>query len=193
MISPSFQRCSQRTAKTLTATVQRNPRHFLLHLRCLQLKHSAYSTSVPSSQHSRGVRIVEVGPRDGLQNIRKSIPTATKVELIKRLTQTGLLDIEATSFVSPEWVPQLADGAAVLNQILPLTQQEQGEIRFPVLTPNEKGLENAKKAGAKDIVVFVSVTEAFSKKNQNCTVDEALDRAKLVTEKAISQGIAVRG
>ena len=137
------------------------------------------------------VRIIEVGPRDGLQNIPNQVPTPIKIELIERLAAAGLKNIEATSFVSPKWVPQMADGAEVMSKILPLAQQHQ--LRLPVLAPNMKGLENAAKAGTKEIVVFASCTEAFSKKNQNCTVDEALDGAQKVAESALKQGIAVRG
>lgn len=140
-----------------------------------------------SSRNS--VRIVEVGPRDGLQNIKQTVPTTTKIELIRRLADTGLRDIEATSFVSPKWVPQLADGAQVMKEIL----GESTDRRFPVLAPNLKGLENASKAGAKEIVVFASVTEAFSKANQNCTVEEALGQAEAVTKAALKLGIKVRG
>jgi hydroxymethylglutaryl-CoA lyase len=144
------------------------------------------------SLSSNAVRIVEVGPRDGLQNIKQSIPTATKIELIQRLAKTGLRDIEATSFVAPKWVPQLADGAEVMKEILPL-QNQQRELRFPVLAPNIKGLQNAHKAGAKEIVVFASVTEAFSKANQNCSIEEALTQAETVTKEALKLGILVRG
>jgi hydroxymethylglutaryl-CoA lyase len=152
----------------------------------LRLPQRSYSSS------PNGVRLVEVGPRDGLQNIKQSIPTATKVELIQRLAGTGLRDIEATSFVSPKWVPQLADGAKVMEEILPLGNQ-QSELRFPVLVPNLKGLQNAHKAGAKEIVVFASVTEAFSKANQNCSIEEALAQAEAVTREALKLGILVRG
>ncbi|KAK0368585.1 hydroxymethylglutaryl-CoA lyase [Colletotrichum limetticola] len=142
-----------------------------------------------SSWSRNQCRIVEVGPRDGLQNIGPLVPTATKVELIKRLADTGLRDIEATSFVSPKWVPQLADGADVLKS---LGSQTRG-IRHPVLAPNLKGLERASAAGAKEIVVFASVTEAFNRANQGCTVAEALDQAEQVTKKALQMGIKVRG
>jgi len=137
------------------------------------------------------VKILEVGPRDGLQNIKGSVPTPIKVELIQRLAEAGLQAIEATSFVSPKWVPQLADGAEVMSKVLPLTNQRQ--LRLPVLTPNLKGLQNAIKAGAKEAVVFASATEAFSKKNQNCSVDEALAQAEQVTAEARRNNVAVRG
>ena len=154
------------------------------------------STRYYSSLHTRhDVQIVEVGPRDGLQNIKASIPTATKVELIRRLADTGLVNIEATSFVSPKWVPQLSDGAEVMKEILghPGLDYQSRQMNYPVLAPNMKGLENAIRAGAKEIVVFASVTEAFSKANQNCTVDEALQQCEAVTKKALSLGIRVRG
>ncbi|KAF5010941.1 hypothetical protein FDECE_2904 [Fusarium decemcellulare] len=123
------------------------------------------------------------------------VPKDTKIELIKRLADAGLGNIEATSFVSPKWVPQLADGHDVLTSVLSFfAQRDQGrQLQFPVLAPNLKGLENAHKAGATEVVVFASVTEAFSKANQNCTVDEALSQARAVATKALSFGIKVRG
>lgn len=144
-----------------------------------------------SASSFSGVKILEVGPRDGLQNISKQVPTPVKVELIQRLASAGLRNIEATSFVSPKWVPQLADGAEVMAQIWPLTF-ERG-IRTPVLAPNVKGLENAIKAGATEVCVFASATEAFSKKNQNCTVEEALDASEKVAKQALRHNAAVRG
>ncbi len=140
---------------------------------------------------SSKVRIIEVGPRDGLQNIRTRVPTSTKVELIKKLAATGLMDIEATSFVSPKWVPQLADGKEVMEQILPIA--DQNPFRFSVLAPNVKGFEGALAAGAKEIVVFASATETFSKKNQNCTVEQALEGARVVVVRAKKHNIWVRG
>ncbi len=137
------------------------------------------------------VRILEVGPRDGLQNIKQTIPTHLKVEFIRRLASTGLRDIEPASFVSPKWIPQLADGAEVMSQILPLAQQN--NIRLSVLTPNEKGLERAIHSGAKEVLVFVSASEGFSKSNTNCTIEEALERSRVVAENALKRGIAVRG
>ena len=137
------------------------------------------------------VRIMEVGPRDGLQNIMTSIPAATKVELIQKLASTGLQHIEATSFVSPKWVPQLADGTEVFKQVASLMTQR--PLRLQVLAPNMKGLDAAINAGVKEVTVFASATEAFSKKNQNCSVDEALDAAQKVAEAARQKGVAVRG
>jgi hydroxymethylglutaryl-CoA lyase len=137
------------------------------------------------------VRIVEVGPRDGLQNIDKILPTGLKIELIKRLASTGLQVIEATSFVSPKWIPQLADGAEVMKAIKPLINSN--TTRYSVLVPNAKGFEAARRAGAKEVGVFVSTTEGFSQKNQNCSVAQALTRAREVAERAIPLGIQVRG
>ena len=137
------------------------------------------------------MRILEVGPRDGLQNIKTAIPAATKINFIERLASTGLQNIEATSFVSPKWVPQLADGTEVFKQVAPL--MDSTSLRFQVLAPNMKGLDAAAQAGAKEVTVFASATEAFSKKNQNCSVDEALDAAQKVAEAARKQNIKVRG
>lgn len=142
-----------------------------------------------ATQQAPAVRILEVGPRDGLQNVKTAIPTASKVELIKRLATTGLQNIEATSFVSPRWVPQLADGAEVMAATASLA----AEKRLPVLTPNLKGLQKAIAAGAKEAVVFASATEAFSNKNQNCSVKEALEHAERVAKAAQEQGLMVRG
>lgn len=150
-----------------------------------------FSISSPRRLSGDEVRIIEVGPRDGLQNIKQSISTSVKVELIQRLAASGLRNIEATSFVPPKWVPQLADGAQIMSQISPLIQR--GDIRFQVLTPNARGFENAVKSNAREVVVFASATEAFSQKNQNSTVAEALEKAKAVVEAARSQNIAVRG
>ena len=138
------------------------------------------------------VRIVEVGPRDGLQNIDTIIPTELKIELINRLSRTGLQVIEATSFVSPKWVPQLVDGAKVMSALHASMETNQN-IKYPVLVPNSKGLEAAIQAGAKDAGVFVSVSEGFSHKNQNCSVTESLRRAKDVVVRATELGVSVRG
>ncbi|KAI1630520.1 hydroxymethylglutaryl-lyase [Exophiala viscosa] len=147
--------------------------------------------AISARNASSNVRIIEVGPRDGLQNISTRVPTSTKVELIKKLAATGLKDIEATSFVSPKWVPQLADGREVMDQVLPLADRE--SLRFSVLAPNMKGFENALAAGAREIVVFASATEAFSKKNQNCTVEQALEAASVVVKRTKEHNIWVRG
>ncbi|KAL6245499.1 putative secondary metabolism biosynthetic enzyme [Rhinocladiella similis] len=144
---------------------------------------------------TNAVRIVEVGPRDGLQNVKRTIPLATKLELISRLRQTGLRTIEVTSVVSPRAIPQLADCRAVLADrgIQKLIQERDSSLRLPVLIPNLKGLEIALHNGVREVAVFVSATEGFSKANINATVDQGLARARQVAEKATSAGLAVRG
>lgn len=137
------------------------------------------------------VRIVEVGCRDGLQNIKQTVPTQTKIELLQRLATAGLRHIEATSFVSPKWVPQLADGPEVMRAIRPAI--ERGDVQFPVLTPNLKGLENAIKSQAREVAVFGSAGEGFSKANQNCSVDEGLEMAEKVVSAAVAANLMVRG
>ncbi|TVY17580.1 Mitochondrial hydroxymethylglutaryl-CoA lyase [Lachnellula arida] len=139
-----------------------------------------------------GVKIVEVGPRDGLQNIKNIVPTNTKLELIRRLAKTGLSVIESTSFVSPKWVPQLADGPQVLTGLQAIISTSD-TIQFPVLVPNEKGLELACRNGAKEIAVFVSASEGFSRKNINCSVEESLVRVQAVATKAKALGVKIRG
>ena len=134
------------------------------------------------------VRIVEVGPRDGLQNEKSIIPTAAKVELIDRLSATGLQCIEATSFVSPKWVPQLADAAEVMAAI-----ERRPGVRYPVLVPNLQGYERARAAGAADIAVFTAASEAFNRRNTNAGIDESLQRFAPVMERARADGVAVRG
>ena len=134
------------------------------------------------------VRIVEVGPRDGLQNEKAIIATADKIELIDRLSRTGLRSIEATSFVSPKWVPQLADAAAVFAGISRVPG-----IGYPVLVPNEKGYERALAAGVEEVAVFTAASEAFNLKNINAGIDESLERFRPVMERAKSDGVKVRG
>ncbi|TXH64938.1 MAG: hydroxymethylglutaryl-CoA lyase [Thermomonas sp.] len=134
------------------------------------------------------VRIVEVGPRDGLQNERIDIGTAAKIELIDRLSRTGLRSIEATAFVSPKWVPQMADAAQVLAGI-----QRDPAISYPVLVPNEQGYERAHAAGAREVAVFTAASEAFNLKNTNATIEQSLDRFRPVLERANADGVRVRG
>ena len=134
------------------------------------------------------VKIVEVGPRDGLQNEKQAIDTATKVELIARLGASGLKTIEATAFVSPKWVPQMADNAEVVRQITRLNG-----VTYPVLTPNLKGLEAALATGVTEVAVFAAASEAFSQKNINCSIDESIERFVPVIESAREHGVAVRG
>ena len=137
------------------------------------------------------VKIVEVGPRDGLQNEPSDVSTAQKLALIEALVDAGLACVEATAFVSPRWVPQMADHAEVLTTLMrgPLAQR----ARFPVLTPNLKGYEAARDAGAREVAVFAAASEAFSQKNINCSIDESLARFRPLLEAAAQDGIAVRG
>ncbi|EOY08783.1 hypothetical protein QUC31_010754 [Theobroma cacao] len=134
------------------------------------------------------VKIVEVGPRDGLQNEKEIVPTTVKVQLIKMLVSSGLTVVEATSFVSPKWVPQLADAKDVMDAI----QNIQGG-RFPVLTPNLKGFEAAVAAGAKEVAIFASASESFSKSNINCSIKDSLARYRDVASAARELSLPVRG
>ncbi|XP_039044812.1 hydroxymethylglutaryl-CoA lyase, mitochondrial-like isoform X2 [Hibiscus syriacus] len=134
------------------------------------------------------VKIVEVGPRDGLQNEKNIVPTSVKVELIRRLVASGLPVVEATSFVSPKWVPQLADAKDVMKAVCDIE-----DARLPVLTPNLKGFEAAVAAGAKEVAVFVSASESFSKSNINCCIEESLVRYRAVCLAAKEHSIPVRG
>jgi hydroxymethylglutaryl-CoA lyase len=134
------------------------------------------------------VRIVEVGARDGLQNEKAIVPTQVKVELIDRLSETGLQTIEATSFVSPKWVPQLADATEVYGAI----HRKKG-VRYPVLVPNVQGYERARSVGATEIAVFTAASEAFNRKNINASIDESIERFVPVMERARDNGVAVRG
>jgi isopropylmalate/homocitrate/citramalate synthase len=134
------------------------------------------------------VRIVEVGPRDGLQNESATVPTEIKVGLIDRLSETGLSAIEATSFVSPRWVPQMADNASVMAQI-----RRKPGVRYPVLTPNLKGFEAALAAGCDEVAVFVAASETFSRMNINCSIAESLERARPVAEAARAHSVRLRG
>ncbi|KAG1710601.1 hypothetical protein DVH05_013325 [Phytophthora capsici] len=146
------------------------------------------ATSATTAGYPGFVKIVEVGPRDGLQNEKTIISTQDKIKLINLLSETGLSAIEATSFVSPKWVPQMADNADVLNGI---TRKE--GVSYPVLTPNIKGFDSAVAAGAKEVAIFGAASEAFSQKNINCSIEESLERFRPVCEKASSLGIRVRG
>ncbi|MCX9155357.1 hydroxymethylglutaryl-CoA lyase [Niveibacterium sp. 24ML] len=134
------------------------------------------------------VRIVEVGPRDGLQNEKSPVSTAIKLGLIEGLANAGLSVIEATAFVSPKWVPQMADAAAVMAG-LPLRTG----LRYPVLTPNLKGFEAALAAGAKEVAIFTAASETFCEKNTNCSIDESFARFAPIMAAARDAGVAVRG
>lgn len=139
------------------------------------------------------VRIVEVGPRDGLQNIQKPIPTPVKLELIRRLERTGLNTIELTSVVSPKAIPQLADGRHVLQNTAINQLLNNRSLRLPVLVPNLKGLDIALQQKVREVAVFISATEAFNRANTNCTVDQGIQTAEQVASKALSANVAVRG
>jgi hydroxymethylglutaryl-CoA lyase len=134
------------------------------------------------------VKIVEVGPRDGLQNEKQLVPTATKIELIERLADAGLRVIEATSFVSPKWVPQMGDNTAVIQGI-----KRHPAAVYPVLTPNLQGFDTAVQAGATEVAIFAAASEAFSLKNINCSIAESLKRFEPILSAASALEIPVRG
>jgi hydroxymethylglutaryl-CoA lyase len=134
------------------------------------------------------VRLIDVGPRDGLQNEKQPVPAAVKVELVHRLQAAGLKEIEVTSFVSPKWVPQMADNAEVMAGV-----QRQTGVRYSVLTPNLQGFEAALKTQPDEIVVFGAASEAFSQKNINCSIAESIERFAPVVKAARDAGMAVRG
>lgn len=134
------------------------------------------------------IKVVEVGPRDGLQNEKQLLAAATKIELIERLAACGLGVVEATSFVSPKWVPQMADAAEVLAGL-----KRRSGVSYPVLVPNVQGLERALAAGVGEIAVFTAASSAFTQKNINCTVSESIERLRPVIEQALAQGLRVRG
>ena len=138
--------------------------------------------SIPSR-----VQIIDVGPRDGLQNEKSPVPAEVKIGLVHRLQEAGLHEIEVTSFVSPKWVPQMADNVAVMAGIA-----RQPGVRYSVLTPNLQGYEAAVKTQPDEIVVFGSASEAFSRKNINCSIAESIERFAPVVEAALAAGIRVR-
>jgi hydroxymethylglutaryl-CoA lyase len=139
--------------------------------------------SIPSR-----VKLVDVGPRDGLQNEKQPVPAAIKIELVHRLQDAGLTEIEVTSFVSPKWVPQMADNAEVMAGI-----RRKAGVRYSVLTPNLQGFEAARKSRPDEVVVFASASEAFSQKNINCSIAESIERFAPVVQAARAAGIYVRG
>lgn len=153
---------------------------------------SVYKVRRPSLQNIRAlsnfVKVVEVGPRDGLQNEKSIVATETKVNFINKLSETGLRSIEVTSFVSPKWVPQMADNIRVFQKI-----NKKPGVSYPVLVPNLKGLENALKVGVKEIAVFGAASETFTKKNTNCSIEESIQNFKDVIEHAKKHDIKVRG
>ena len=143
----------------------------------------ALSSSIPSR-----VKIIDVGPRDGLQNEKSPVPTSVKVELVHRLQEAGLKEVEVTSFVSPKWVPQMGDNAEVMAAI-----DRQPGVLYSVLTPNMKGFESALDSKPDEIVVFGAASEAFSQRNINCSIAESIERFAPVVEAALAAGIKVRG
>ena len=134
------------------------------------------------------VKLVDVGPRDGLQNEKEPVPAAVKIELVHRLQDAGLREIEVTSFVSPKWVPQMADAVEVMAGI-----QRKPGVRYSVLTPNMKGFEASVASKPDEVVVFAAASEAFSQKNINCSIAESIERFRPVVVAAHAQGIKVRG
>src|SRR3954469_6167950 len=134
--------------------------------------------SVPDS-----VKVVEVGPRDGLQNEAREVPTAVKLELIERLADAGLPAVEATAFVSPKWIPQMADHTEVLERL-----RRKPGVDYPVLAPNLKGFEAARAAGATEVAIFGAASESFSKRNINCSIAESLERFRPVADAARQAG-----
>lgn len=134
------------------------------------------------------VRMVEVGPRDGLQNEAKAVPATVKIALIERLADAGLRAVEAGAFVSPKWVPQMADSADVLAGL-----KRDPSVRYPVLVPNMRGYEAARAAGADEIAIFAAASETFSQRNTNCSIEESFDRFAPVVEAAKREGVSVRG
>lgn len=161
----------------------------------LRLNLNTYKTIIPhlfpfpiSSNFPSSVRIVEVGPRDGLQNESQTVDSLVKIRLVHDLVAAGLQTVEVTAFVSPKWVPQLADASTVMSGI-----RQEHNVSYPVLVPNLRGLHNAIEAGAQEIAVFASATETFSQKNLNCSISQSLDRFRTVISIAISRGFKVRG
>ena len=134
------------------------------------------------------IQLIDVGPRDGLQNEKQPVPAEVKIELVHRLQAAGLSEVEVTSYVSPKWVPQMADNHAVMAGL-----QRQPGVRYSVLTPNLKGFEAAVIDQPDEIVVFGAASEAFSQKNINCSIAESIERFAPVVEAALAAGIAVRG
>jgi hydroxymethylglutaryl-CoA lyase len=134
------------------------------------------------------VKIVEVGPRDGLQNEAQSVPVAVKITLIEKLVDAGLPVVESGAFVSSKWVPQMTASGEVFKGI-----HKRANVTYPMLVPNMKGLEGALAAGVEDIAIFAAASETFSQKNINCSIEESLERFRQVTEKASAENLRIRG
>ena len=143
--------------------------------------------------YPNNVKIVEVGPRDGLQNEKVTVDLPTKLKLIHQLSETGLLNIEAGSFVSPKWVPQMANSDDLFQEINQSISPAFPQIQFSALTPNEKGFDRAIECGVKEVAIFAAATEQFSQKNINCSISESLGRFAPLAEKAQSANVRIRG
>ena len=141
-----------------------------------------------ATQLPERVKIVDVSPRDGLQNEKQLVSVTDKVSLIHRLARAGLPNIEAVSFVSPKWVPQMADGLAVMQEV-----ERTPGIIYSALTPNMRGYESAREAGMDEVVIFGAASEAFSQKNINCSIAESIERFRPVAQAALADGIRLRG
>ncbi len=139
------------------------------------------------------VKIVEVGPRDGLQNEKFIVDLPTKLKLVQQLSETGLLNIEAGSFVSPKWVPQMANSDDLFQEINQSISSAFPQIQFSALTPNERGFDRAMECGVKEVAIFAAATEQFSQKNINCSISESLKRFVPLAEKAQSANVRIRG
>ena len=139
------------------------------------------------------VKIVEVGPRDGLQNEKVIVDLPTKLKLVQQLSETGLLNIEAGSFVSPKWVPQMANSDDLFQEINQSISSAFPQIQFSALTPNERGFDRAMECGVKEVAIFAAATEQFSQKNINCSISESLKRFVPLVEKAQSANVRIRG
>jgi len=146
------------------------------------------TTEQPESMNPDTVKIVEVGPRDGLQDESRYVPVETKLKLIHRLAECGIPVVEATSFVHPRWVPQLADAEELMAGL----ERRQG-TRYPVLVPNERGYDRARDAGATEVAVFSAASEAFNQRNINCSIEESFQRFRPVLERARADNVRVRG
>ncbi len=142
--------------------------------------------------YPKNVKIVEVGPRDGLQNEKITVDLPTKIKLIHQLSETGLLNIEAGSFVSPKWVPQMANSDDLFQEINQNISPAFPQIQFSALTPNEKGFDRAIECGVKEVAIFAAATEQFSQKNINCSISESLERFAPLAEKAQSANVRIR-
>ncbi|XP_075056708.1 3-hydroxymethyl-3-methylglutaryl-CoA lyase, cytoplasmic [Mixophyes fleayi] len=168
-------------------------KHCLSYQHLLKEQHWIGDVTTPEQEsHSIGlpqhVKIVEVGPRDGLQNEKDFVPTDIKIELINRLSEAGLPVIEVTSFVSSKWVPQMSDHTEVMKSIKKLSG-----VQYPVLTPNIQGFHSAIAAGAKEVSVFGAASQSFSEKNINCSIEESMGRFEEVIKSACSINVPVRG